>query len=116
MALLTIQGAMLPTPSEYEIGIMDISKAERNANGTMIIERITTKRKISVKYKFVTKDQLSLILTLLQPVFWDVTFTNPMTDQIETSSFYVGDRNMGIVDIVNGEIRYQDLSFELIER
>jgi hypothetical protein len=116
MALLKISGVALPTPTEYSIGKMDISKAERNANGTMLIERITTKTKISVSYKFVTAEQLSTILTLLQPVFWDVTYTNPVTNTLVTSSFYVGDRNMGIVDYIMDVPRYKDLSFELIER
>ena len=46
MALITISGVALPTPSEFQVGYQDISKAERNANGTMIIERVAVKRKL----------------------------------------------------------------------
>jgi hypothetical protein len=116
MALLKISGVALPTPSEYNIGKMDISKAERNANGTMLIERITTKTKIGVSYKYVTAEEMATILALIQPVFWDVTYLNPVTNSYVTSSFYVGDRNMGMLDYVMDVPRYTDLSFELIER
>lgn len=116
MALLSISGVALPTPTEVSFGVYDISKAERNANGTMLIERITTKKKISVTYAFVTKEQMSTILKLVEPVFWDVTYIDPVTSNTVTGSFYCGDRNLGMVDFVNGVPRYKDLSFELIER
>ena len=38
MSLIIIDGVEIPAPSEYSVGIQDISKAERNANGTMIID------------------------------------------------------------------------------
>ena len=46
--MIKINGVAMPAPSEYSVSIMDISKAERNAAGTMIIERIATKRKIEL--------------------------------------------------------------------
>jgi hypothetical protein len=116
MALLKINGVDLPTPSEYNIGKMDISKAERNANGTMIIERITTKTKIAVSYTFLSAADMSTVLQLIEPVFWDVTYVDPVRNQTVTSSFYVGDRNMGMIDFIDGVPRYKDLSFDLIER
>ena len=45
MALISVSGVALPTPSEFQVGYMDGQKAERNANGTMIIEKIATKEK-----------------------------------------------------------------------
>jgi hypothetical protein len=116
VALISIGGVALPTPSEVTVGVFDISKAERNANGTMLIERITTKKKISCTYTFVTREQLSIILKLVEPVFWDATYIDPVTNTTVTGSFYCGDRNLGYVDFINNVPRYKDLSFELIER
>ena len=49
--MIRINGVTIPTPSDYSVGIMDLSQAERNANGTMIIERIATKRKLEMRRK-----------------------------------------------------------------
>lgn len=116
MALISINGVALPTPSELKVGKYDISKAERNANGTMIIERITTKTKLSINYKFLTGAQLATVLKMIQPTFYNVTYIDPVTNTAKTSSFYPGDRNMGMVDYFNNVARYNDISFELIER
>lgn len=116
MALLKINGANIVAPSDYQIGIMDISKASRNANGYLTIERITTKRKIELNFAFLTKAQLAILLTQISPTFFDVTYPDPQTGVERTSSFYVGDRNSGMVDYQDGIPRYQDIKFNFIER
>lgn len=116
MALVSIGGVALPTPSDFEVGIMDISKAERNANGTMIIERIATKRKLSLRYAYLSAADLATVLSKIAPTFYDVTYLDPQTNTYLTASFYCGDRNAGMIDFVNNVPRYKDVAFELIER
>lgn len=116
MALITINGVDLPTPSDLQVGIMDLSKAERNARGTMIIERIATKRKLDLTYSFLTRSELSLVLSAVSSVFFNVTYLDPQTNSYRTGSFYCGDRNVGMLDFKNGVPRYKDIKFDLIER
>lgn len=116
MALISINGVALPTPSELSVGIMDITNAERNANGFMIIERIATKRKISLKYKYCDTSTMSQILQAITPIFYNVTFLDPVTNNYTTSSFYTGDKTLGMMDFRNGVARYKDLQFDFIER
>jgi hypothetical protein len=116
MALIRIDGVDIPAPSECSVGIQDISKAERNANGTMIIERIATKRKIELSWKYLDKDQLAQVFTAVSPVFFEVTYVDPQDNGIRTGSFYCGDRKCGMFDFKNGVPRYKDVSFNLIER
>lgn len=116
MALVTIGGVALPTPTEFQVGIMDISKADRNANGTMIIERVTTKRKLFLTYSYVTESDAAMILKQIAPTFYTVTYVDPQTRSLKSGSFYCGDRNIGMVDYINGKPRYKDLTFNLIER
>jgi hypothetical protein len=116
MALVSIDGVDLPTPSDFSVGIMDLSKAERNANGTMIIERIATKRKLEIAYSYLTGSSLSAILTAVDPVFFNVTYLDPKTNGFRTGSFYCGDRNVGMLDYVGNIPRYRDCKFDLIER
>lgn len=114
--MLKINGVVIPTPSEYEVGIQDLSKAERNANGTMIIERIATKRKIEMSYKYLSKEQLSDLLNLISEVFFQVEYMDPQSNSKKTGTFYTGDRKAGALDFKNGIMRYKDIGFNLIER
>jgi hypothetical protein len=116
MALITVDGIALPTPSEMSVGVMDLSKAERNANGLMLIERIATKQKIEMTWGYLTENQLKTLLSAVSPVFFSVTYPDPQTALIKTGTFYVGDRNMGVLDYFDGIIRYKDLGMNFIER
>lgn len=114
--MIKIDGILIPTPSDYIVGVMDLSKAERNANGLMIIERIATKRKIEMSWKYLDKYNISQLFSLVSPVFFKVDFINPQTNLWENGTFYCGDRNAGALDYVNGNIRYKDIKFNIIER
>lgn len=116
MALIKINGVDMPSPSGMLFGIQDISKAERNARGTMIIERIATKRKIDLEWSYLTPAQLSTLLVAVSPVFFTVTYTDPQTNSLRTGTFYSGDRNAGVMDYINGNLRYKDVKFSVIER
>jgi hypothetical protein len=116
MALISINGVALPTPSEFQVGIMDISKAERNANGNMIIERITTKRKLTIQYTYLSSTDASTVLNSIAPTYYNVTYLDPQTKSMKTGSFYCGDRTLGMIDYINGVPRYRDINFSLIER
>lgn len=116
MALITVNGTVLASPSEMTVGVMDLSKAERNTNGLMLIERIATKRKLEFTYSFLNDYELRQILSAISPVFFTVTYPDPLTGATRTGTFYVGDRNMGVLDYYNGIPRYKDIAFNFIER
>lgn len=116
MALVKVGGTALPDPTELTVGVMDISKAERNANGFMMIEKIATKKKLELKYAYVTDSELKTILQALSPLFFTVEYIDPVENAVRGASFYCGDRNVGYVDYRNGIPRYKDLTFNLIER
>jgi len=116
MALIKVNGVTLPTPSEMSIGKMDITKAERNVNGLMIIEKIASKTKLEFTWTFLTSEQVSALLTVVSSVFFNVSYPDPQTNSIKTGSFYVGDRTMGMLDYFNDEARYKDFAMNFIER
>lgn len=116
MALLTIDGVAMPTPSSLTLGIQDISKAERNTRGTMIIERIATKDKLEMSWAHLTRSQLSLLLNAVKPTLFEVTYMDPETDAFRTSTFYAGDRSIAFVSFVDNEPVYKDIKFNVIER
>lgn len=116
MSLIKIGGVELPTPSDFQVSIMDLSKAERNAKGTMIIERITTKRKLELSWKVLSKESLSSLLNLVSPVFFSVEYKDPQTGKNRTGTFYSGDRSCPMLSFLNEVPRYKDVKFNLIER
>lgn len=114
--MIKINGVALPTPSDYIVSIMDISKASRNAAGTMVIERIATKRKIELSWKYLSKTEISNVLKMVSPVFFNVEYIDPEDSAWKTGTFYCGDRSVGALDYRNGNIRWKDIKFNLIER
>jgi hypothetical protein len=114
--MIQINSVTIPTPSDYKISVMDLSKAERNANGNMIIERVATKRKLELEYKYLSSNDLSVLLQAISDVFFTVSYPDFVTGSINSGTFYVGDRTAGAIDYQNDIIRYKDIKFNLIER
>lgn len=114
--LLTIGGVVMPTPTDIGIGVMDLSKAERNAKGYLILERIATKQKLTISYSFINSSDLSIVLKAIAPTSYSVTYLDPITNTFKTYQMYCGDRNVGMADYINGLARYKDFTFDLIER
>lgn len=105
----------LPTPSEFQVNIMDISKAERNAKGTLSIERVTTKRKLEMSYQYLSAADLKTILDAINSVTFGVRYPDPKANGLSIRKFYVGDRRIGMLDYKNSVPRYKDVSFNFIE-
>jgi hypothetical protein len=113
--MIQVSGVAIATPADFQVMIADISKAQRNAQGNMIIERINTKRTLSLSYNFLTQDDCAKILQAVAPVSFSVTYPDPQTGVNRTSNFYCGDRNLGIIDFLGGAPRYKDVKFTLVE-
>lgn len=113
--MIFINSVQISTPSNFQIGIMDISKAERNAKGNLIIERINTKRKLELSYGYLSAAALSTLLTAISGTTFSVSYPDAQTGASRTGTFYVGDRSAGAIDIQSGVVRYKDVKFNLIE-
>jgi len=116
MALIKINGVEIPTPSEYSTGIQDISNAERNANGTMIIERIATKRKIEMSWGVLTREETNVLLNAVSPVFFNVEYIDPQEGTLKTGTFYCGNRGGPMLTFEKGIPKYKNIKFNIIER
>lgn len=114
--MIKVNGVVISTPSNYSASIQDISKAERNAKGLMIIERIATKRKLEVSWTYLSQSGLSTLLSAITNVFFTVEYPDPQTGSLNTGTFYVGDRTAGSIDYQNGVMRWKDIKFNFVER
>lgn len=114
--MIKVNGVDIKTPSTYQVSLNDLSKADRNANGLMIIERIATKRKVEMSWDFLTQAELYTLLQSIISVFFTVEYPDPQDGALKTGTFYVGDRTAGAMDYKNGVMRWKDIKFNFIER
>ena len=115
--MIKINGVVISTPSDYKCTILDVSKAERNANAEMIIERIATKRKLEMAWSYLSQSDLSTLMTAVSTsVFFTVEYPDSMTGGMKTGTFYCGDRGADAIDFQNGVMRWKSIKFNLIEK
>lgn len=116
MALLTINGVAMPTPTGYSVGKQDMVKADRNARGKMLKEIIASKDKIELTWVYLSQADASKVLTAVKGNFFNVTYFEPQTGAFRTAEFYRGDVTAPALDFQGGVMRYKDLKFNIIER
>lgn len=114
-----------PDPSSLEWGLYDVSASDagrtHDANATMYKMLITQKRKLRLKWLNPTMEDAGAILRAFNAAeylyvrYWDV-----MDGQLETRTFYLGDRTAPFrwYDLPNrpDSKRLTELSFDVIER
>lgn len=114
--MLSINGVAIATPSVYEITIQDLDgESNRNANGDLVRDRITVKRKINLEWPPLSQGEIATLLNAVSSVFFTVTFPDPQLGLI-TKTMYVGDRTAPAYSYVNGKAKWQGLKMNFIEK
>lgn len=114
--MITINGVNMPTPSGYTEGIMDITNAERNSKGTMFIDRIATKVKLELEWSTLEQTEMTKVLNALEAsITFSVTYVDAKTGTNKTGTFYKGDRNIPMLDYIDGKARWKGFKVNLIE-
>lgn len=113
--MITINGVEVPIPNEFTAAQMDIVDAERNSKGTMFIEEIAQKWKLTIKWNYLNQQEMSKILGAMKPIKFKVTFPDPETGNDTTAEFYKGDRVIPMEGYRNGKKTWKDFSINFIE-
>ena len=78
--MLKVNGTTIKTPQKMSVGIYDVSKnADRNAEGTIMIDRVAVKRKVECEWGALTNAEMSALLSAVTSVFFSVTYPDPQT-------------------------------------
>lgn len=113
--MLKINGVATATPKVFRVEIMDLDgESHRNARGDVLRDRIATKRKLNCEWGPLTNSQISIILKAVQGVFFAVEYPDPLTSEMRTGTFYVGDRSAPMYRF--GNTLWEGLSMNFIER
>lgn len=115
MALLVINGVSVQTPKIYNPGHMDITNAERNAQGDMLIDLISRKRKLELEWVNISDIEVRKIMNAIDPITFNVKYYDPQYG-ITTRTFYKGDRTLGMYMFNDGEPIYSSFKVNLIEQ
>lgn len=114
--MIKINNVTIPSPSSLNVSVQDINKAERNTNGTMIIERIATKRKVELQFAHLTRVELSTLLQSITSTFFTVEYPDPQTNALNTITCYVGDRKTEMIMYKDGVPYWKNVTFNFIEQ
>ena len=115
MAVLSIGGVEMPTPSGMTPMIYDITEAERDSTGTMHIDLVATKYKLECTWSYLTQDDMTKLLKAIKSITFSITFTDPETGSSKTINVYKGDRTIPILRVVDGKNTYKDFKVNFIE-
>lgn len=118
MDILKVNGVSVPSPTALTWHLNDISDsaAGRTEDGTMHKNRITQKWTGDLEWQNTTDAETAQILRAFNPEYFDITFENPMTGNINTRTFYRGDQEISVRSWHIGNKIYSLIKFSIIER
>ncbi len=114
--MLKINGVAIATPKSFQVDISDLDgETSRNANGTLIRDRITTKRKLNCAWASLSMAEVSTLLQAVKNKSFTIEYPDPMEGASITKTFYVGDRQMPVYMIKSGQVVWEGLTMNFIE-
>lgn len=118
--MIKINGKDLPKyPSAFTPTVSDLDNGEttqRTMDGLLHRDRIAVKIKLALSFNLLKWSEIAEIMQMIGDEFFEVTYPDIYTGAYETKTFYVGDRSSPLALIRDGEMYWQNLSFNLIER
>ena len=116
MSIIKINGITLPALTKYDVGIQNIVKGGRVTSGDTVIDIIAIKRKIELDLTMLNSKEVSQVLKLVAPTYFEVEYQDPEDDGIRKGTFYSGDRKATGLMYKNGKMEWKGLTFNIIER
>lgn len=114
--MLVINGVTVVTPKSMSVSISDVDgDTGRNANGTIVRDRVAVKRKIECEWGMLTQDEMQKLLNAVTPVFFSVKYIDPQIGET-TKTMYVGDRTTPVYNFNNEFKRWSSLKMNFIEK
>lgn len=110
-----LNGTLIKAPPEFDIEHYNITKADRNAEGDMIMELVAKKRKFLLTYPVLSGDELYTILNIIDSSEVFFTFEYPDNGIIKAATVYSGPIRRRRFRTHMGWY-WKDVTFNLIER
>jgi hypothetical protein len=114
--MIKVNGVKIATPDVFNVSLEDIVKAERNCGGTIVIDRIATKRKLELSWTYLPSEDMTTLLSAVANVFFQVSYPDPLTGTERTATFYAGSKSSEGLMYKEGKMTWKGLKFNMIER
>lgn len=117
----TISGTKvwLPDPKRGGLTVslkdLDSSSSTRNQYGTLVRDRITTKREIAYSAPPLTSKEISTLLNAIKSESFYLYYPDPQLGEFNTVKVYCGDRSAPAYSYINNEWLWEGLSVTFIE-
>lgn len=108
----------LPEPQSYVWTIQDIDStySGRNISGTMIRDRVATKRKLQVSWSGKNgSDAVDILSRVSSNPTFTLRYFDALTNSTRQSTFYVGDRQAKMYWLTSGNPLWETISYNFIE-
>lgn len=117
MAMLTINGLPMPSPSVLKAEIFEIgSFGERTASGRLVADRVAVKRRLKLKWACLTPAQMGLLLGAVGNVFFEAEYPDPETGGMRAMTCRCKERTAGVMMIRNDQPVWTEVEMEWEER
>lgn len=117
MAILTIGGEAIPSPSELKVSIFQVGSDEtRSASGMLVSDRIAEKRRLNLRWAHLTPAQLGALLGKVGAAFFQATYPDPKTMAVRTMTCHCGECGAGVLRMVDGAPVWTDVEMEWVEK
>ncbi|MDR2167437.1 MAG: hypothetical protein LBE35_06285 [Clostridiales bacterium] len=112
---IRINGAEFLAPDSYSVGFENIGEFERNANGNLVGDLVAVKSVVTAGWKMMSGEDYGRLVRGTSPVFVELEYFDPRTDNTVRSMMYVRPGS-GRIAFVSGGLWWRDVSCEFIER
>lgn len=115
--MLTIDQFIPPAPSSLSVQVEDARfSAQQTLSGATHISRADIKRRVSIRWAYMTQESLKLLLQAVtaQPLV-SLTFPDPMTGDMKTISAYSLDRRVGLYRMQGNTSVWTDVEMTFME-
>lgn len=107
------------SPSTFQPMVFDLDAEEgtgRSADGQGYRSRIAIKRQLELSWGMLPWDTMSKLLKQMRNSYFEVTYPDPETGQMETKTFSVGNRPAPFAVSKGNEIYWAGLKVTMTER
>lgn len=117
MAVLTVNGAAIPAPSEMNVSIFEVGSGEqRSASGNLVADVTAVKRRLSLRWAHLSPLELGGLLGNTAAALFEVSYPDPLTAATRTMTCRCGESTAGVLQIRADQPVWTDVKMEWIER
>ena len=116
--MIKVNGVAVKTPSTFQWSIQDVSASDAGRTQDALMHKmlITRKRKIAMTWAGPSPEETRAILQAFNSEYFEMTYYDPLDGAEETRIFYTGDRAAPFKWWMAGNRRFEQVSFDVIER